>query len=165
MPFTLNRVELIGRLGAEAEISKTRNGNHMAKLRLAMTETWRDKDGEQRERTEWVNVVVFGDFARALERVRKGGRIYIAGRLETREVTDDRGDRRFFTGVTVTRMDDIVFIDFEGNGRDERRGRDDSRSDRDERRTDPKPRRADRGPPGGGPPARDPGPPLDDIPY
>ncbi len=102
----LNKVMLIGNLGAEPEIRYTTGGSAIANLRLATAESWRDKEsGEQQERTEWHRVVFFGRLAEiAGEYLKKGSQIYVEGRLQTRKWQDKEGLERFSTEIVANEM-------------------------------------------------------------
>ncbi|WMC10171.1 single-stranded DNA-binding protein [Oceanimonas pelagia] len=99
----INKVILIGHLGQDPEVRYMPNGNAVANITLATSETWRDKQsGEQRERTEWHRVVFFGKLAEiAGEYLRKGSQVYVEGRLQTRKWQDQGGQDRYTTEVVV----------------------------------------------------------------
>ncbi len=102
----LNKVMLIGNLGADPEIRYTTGGSAIANLRLATAESWRDKEtGEQQERTEWHRVVFFGRLAEiAGEYLKKGSQIYVEGRLQTRKWQDKDGSDRYSTEIVANEM-------------------------------------------------------------
>ncbi|MGB5854112.1 MAG: single-stranded DNA-binding protein [Oceanisphaera sp.] len=99
----INKVILIGHLGQDPEVRYMPNGNAVANITLATSETWRDKQsGEQKERTEWHRVVFFGKLAEIVgEYQRKGSQIYIEGRLQTRKWQDQSGQDKYTTEVVV----------------------------------------------------------------
>ncbi|EGU0149969.1 single-stranded DNA-binding protein [Vibrio parahaemolyticus] len=99
----VNKVILVGNLGSDPEIRYMPNGNAVATLTIATSETWRDKGtGEQREKTEWHRVVIFGALAKVAENyLRKGSQVYIEGQLQTRKWQDQSGQDRFTTEVVV----------------------------------------------------------------
>jgi len=99
----VNKVILVGHLGQEPEVRYMPNGGAVANLSLATSETWRDKQtGEQKEKTEWHRVVVFGKLAEiAGEYLQKGSQIYIEGVLQTRKWTDTQGIERYTTEIIV----------------------------------------------------------------
>ncbi len=99
----VNKVILVGNLGNDPEIRSMPNGNAVATLTIATSETWRDKGtGEQREKTEWHRVVIFGALAKVAENyLRKGSQVYIEGQLQTRKWQDQSGQDRFTTEVVV----------------------------------------------------------------
>ncbi|MGD9603489.1 MAG: single-stranded DNA-binding protein [Gammaproteobacteria bacterium] len=102
----INKVMLIGNLGADPEIRYTAGGSAIANLRLATAESWRDKEtGEQQERTEWHRVVFFGRLAEiAGEYLKKGSQIYVEGRLQTRKWQDKDGSDRYSTEIVANEM-------------------------------------------------------------
>lgn len=99
----INKVILIGNLGQDPEVRYMPNGGAVANLTLATSESWRDKQtGEQRERTEWHRVVIFGKLAEiAAEYLKKGSQVYIEGQLQTRKWQDQSGQDRYTTEVVV----------------------------------------------------------------
>lgn len=99
----VNKVILVGHLGQEPEVRYMPNGGAVANLSLATSETWRDKQtGEQKEKTEWHRVVVFGKLAEiAGEYLQKGSQVYIEGALQTRKWTDTQGLERYTTEIIV----------------------------------------------------------------
>ena len=104
MSGSVNKVILIGNLGADPEIRRTQDGRPIANLRLATTESWRDRNsGERRERTEWHRVVIFSEgLCRIVEQyLRKGSKIYVEGQLQTRKWEDQSGQERYTTEVVL----------------------------------------------------------------
>jgi single-strand DNA-binding protein len=116
----VNKVILVGHLGADPEIRHTGDGRPIANLRLATSESWRDKaTGERRERTEWHRVVIFAEgLAKVAEAyLRKGSKAYIEGQLQTRKWTDQAGIERYSTEVVVQGFGGaLVLLDRAGNG-------------------------------------------------
>jgi single-strand DNA-binding protein len=101
----VNKVILIGNLGADPEIRYTTGGTAVATLRLATTESWTDKTGERTERTEWHRVILWGKTAEiASQYLTKGRQVYVEGRLQTREWQDKEGNKRFTTEVNANTM-------------------------------------------------------------
>jgi single-strand DNA-binding protein len=102
----INKVILIGHLGADPETRAMPSGTTVANLRLATSENWKDKQsGEQQERTEWHNVAMFGRLAEiAGEYLRKGSQVYIEGRLRTRKWQDKSGADRYTTEIVANDM-------------------------------------------------------------
>jgi single-strand DNA-binding protein len=101
---SVNKVILVGNLGADPEIRRTQDGRLIANLRLATSETWRDKNtGERRERTEWHRVVIFSEgLANVAEQyLTKGARLYVEGQLQTRKWQDQQGQDRWSTEVVL----------------------------------------------------------------
>ncbi|ELR66310.1 Single-stranded DNA-binding protein [Photobacterium marinum] len=99
----VNKVILVGNLGNDPEIRYMPNGGAVANITVATSESWRDKaTGEQREKTEWHRVAIFGKLAEvAGEYLRKGSQVYIEGQLQTRKWQDQNGQDRFTTEVVV----------------------------------------------------------------
>jgi single-strand DNA-binding protein len=104
MAGSVNKVILIGNLGADPEVKSFQNGGRIANLRIATSENWKDKNtGERKERTEWHNVVLQSDgLVGVAERyLRKGSKVYIEGQLRTRKWQDQSGNDRYTTEVSV----------------------------------------------------------------
>ncbi|HEX7944431.1 MAG TPA: single-stranded DNA-binding protein [Phenylobacterium sp.] len=98
----LNKVQLIGRLGADPETRTLNDGAKVTNLRLATSETWKDRDGERRERTEWHRVTVWGEgSAKYLGYTEKGTLVFVEGKLSTRKWTDNEGQDRYATEIVV----------------------------------------------------------------
>jgi|SRR5690625_763585 len=111
---SLNRVQIIGNLGRDPEIRQTQAGDKVATISVAVTEQWRDRNsGEQRERTEWVRCVAFGQLADIMERyLRKGSKVYCEGKFSTRKWTDQSGQDRYSTEVVMQGFDGkLVMLD------------------------------------------------------
>jgi single-strand DNA-binding protein len=102
----VNKVILIGHLGADPETRAMPSGSSVANLRIATTESWRDKQsGEQQERTEWHRVALFGRLAEiAGEYLKKGSQVYIEGSLRTRKWQDKQGNERYSTEIVGNEM-------------------------------------------------------------
>lgn len=102
----VNKVILIGHLGADPETRAMPSGMQVANIRLATTESWKDKQsGEQQERTEWHSVALFGRLGEiAAEYLRKGSQVYIEGRLRTRKWQDKEGRDRYTTEIVGSEM-------------------------------------------------------------
>lgn len=102
----INKVILIGNLGRDPEVRYTAGGSAVANLRIATTESWRDKQsGEKKEATEWHSVVLFGKTAEiAGEYLKKGRTVYIEGRLQTRKYQDKDGQERYSTEIVASDM-------------------------------------------------------------
>jgi len=104
MAGSVNKVILVGNLGADPEVRHMQDGRPVVNLRLATSESWRDKaTGERRERTEWHRVVIFNEgLARIAEQyLRKGSKIYVEGQLQTRKWQDQSGQDRYTTEVVL----------------------------------------------------------------
>ncbi|BBC72003.1 single-stranded DNA-binding protein [Altererythrobacter sp. B11] len=107
MAGSLNKVMLIGNLGADPEIRSFQNGGKVANLRIATSETWKDRNtGERQERTEWHTVAIFSEgLVGVVERfLRKGSKVYIEGQLQTRKWQDQSGNDRYSTEVVLRGM-------------------------------------------------------------
>ena len=104
MAGSLNKVLLIGRLGADPEIKQMVNGKSVARLSVATSNTWKDKNtGEKKEKTEWHRVVVFNEgLIGVVENyIKKGTKLYIEGALQTRKWTDDAGTEKYTTEIVI----------------------------------------------------------------
>lgn len=102
---SVNKVILIGNLGADPEVRYMPSGDAITNIRLATTDTWKDKNGEKQERTEWHRVAFFGKLAEiAGEYLKKGSQVYLEGRLQTRKWQDKEGHDRYTTEIVADRM-------------------------------------------------------------
>jgi len=98
----VNKVILVGNLGADPEVRTSPNGSSIANLRVATGEAWRDQQGQLQERTEWHRVVVFGRTAEiARDYLRKGSKIYLEGRIQTRKWQDKNGQDQYTTEIVA----------------------------------------------------------------
>jgi single-strand DNA-binding protein len=114
---SVNKVILIGNLGRDPETRYTTGGDAVTNLRIATTDTWKDKSGEKQEKTEWHTVVLFGRQAEiAGEYLKKGRPVYIEGRLQTRKWTDKEGVEKYSTEVVGDRMQLLGSRDGGGGG-------------------------------------------------
>ena len=107
MSGSVNKVILVGNLGRDPEVRRLANGDPVVNLRVATTETWREKSsGERKERTEWHSVVIFNDnLAKIAEQyLRKGSKVYLEGQNQTRKWTDKDGIERYTTEVVLQRF-------------------------------------------------------------
>src|SRR6202158_4588815 len=120
MAGSVNKVILVGNLGADPEIRRTQDGRPIVNLRLATSETWRDKNsGERKERTEWHRVVIFNEnLCKVAEQyLKKGSKIYIEGQLQTRKWQDPQGQDRYSTEVVLQNFNGtLVMLDRAGGG-------------------------------------------------
>ena len=111
----LNQCQFIGNLGADPEVRTFQNGNKVCNLRLAVSESWKDKNtGERKERTEWVSVAIFSEgLARVAEQyLRKGSKVYISGKMQTRKWQDQSGADRYSTEIVLQGFDaKLVMLD------------------------------------------------------
>ena len=102
MAYGINRVFLLGNLGAEPELRHTQGGQAVLNMRVATTESYLDRNKERKERTDWHNAVLFGPRADALSRIlRKGSQVLIEGRLQTSKYQDRDGNDRYKTEVVA----------------------------------------------------------------
>ncbi|WP_112941641.1 MULTISPECIES: single-stranded DNA-binding protein [unclassified Rhizobium] len=126
MAGSVNKVILIGNVGADPEIRRTQDGRPIANLRIATSETWRDRNsGERREKTEWHTVVVFNEgLCKVVEQyVKKGAKLYIEGALQTRKWQDQQGQDRYSTEVVLQGFGStLTMLDGRGEGGGERSG-------------------------------------------
>lgn len=120
MAGSVNKVILIGNLGRDPEVRTFQNGGKVCNLRIATSETWKDRNtGERRERTEWHSVAIFNEnLARLAEQfLRKGSKVYIEGKLETRKWQDQSGQDRYSTEVVLRPYaGEMTFLDGRDGG-------------------------------------------------
>ena len=120
MAGSVNKVILVGNLGRDPESRSFSNGGKVVNLRIATSETWKDKgSGERKERTEWHSVAIFNEgLANTAERyLRKGSKVYIEGKLQTRKWQDQQGQDRYATEVVLQGFDGtLVMLDGRGEG-------------------------------------------------
>jgi single-strand DNA-binding protein len=120
MAGSVNKVILVGNLGADPEIRRLNSGDPVVNLRIATSETWRDKNsGDRKEKTEWHSVVIFNDnLAKVAEQyLKKGMKVYIEGQLQTRKWQDQSGQDRYTTEVVVQKFrGDLQMLDARGQG-------------------------------------------------
>ena len=101
----VNKVILVGNLGQDPEIRYMQNGKAVANLSMATSETWKDQQGQQQEKTEWHRVIAFDKLADIIgEYVKKGSKIYCEGKLQTRKWTDQQGVERYSTEIVISEM-------------------------------------------------------------
>lgn len=128
MGASVNKVILIGNLGQDPETKSFQNGGRIANLRIATSESWKDKQsGERKERTEWHSVVLQSDgLVTVAERyLRKGSKVYIEGQLRTRKWQDQSGNDRYSTEISVGAGGSLTMLDAPNSGgghRDARSG-------------------------------------------
>ncbi len=120
MAGSVNKVILIGNLGADPEVRTFQNGGKVANLRIATSETWKDKNtGERREKTEWHTVAIFSEgLVRVAEQyLKKGSKVYIEGKLQTRKWQDQSGQDRYSTEVVLQGLGStLTMLDSRGEG-------------------------------------------------
>jgi single-strand DNA-binding protein len=116
----VNKVILVGNLGADPEARSLNNGGEVVNMRIATSEQWKDRDGNRQERTEWHNVVIFNENLGRVAKsyLRKGSKAYIEGQLQTRKWTDQSGNDRYTTEIVLQRFrGELVLLDSrEGGG-------------------------------------------------
>lgn len=110
----VNKVILIGNLGADPEVRFTPGGQAVANFRVATSESWNDKNGQKQEKTEWHRIVAWGKLAELCgEYLKKGRQAYIEGRLQTREWTDKEGKKNWSTEIVANQ---VTFLGQKGEG-------------------------------------------------
>ena len=120
MAGSVNKVILVGNLGADPEIRRLNSGDPVVNIRIATSESWRDKNsGERKEKTEWHNVVIFNDnLAKVAEQyLKKGMKVYVEGQLQTRKWQDQNGQDRYTTEVVLQKFrGELQMLDARGQG-------------------------------------------------
>ncbi len=120
MAGSVNKVILVGNLGRDPEVRRMGSGDPVVSLRIATSETWRDKNsGERKEKTEWHSVVIFNEnLAKVAEQyLRKGSKIYVEGQLQTRKWQDQSGQERYTTEIVLQRFrGELTILDSRGSG-------------------------------------------------
>lgn len=120
MAGSVNKVILVGNLGADPEIRRTQDGRPIANLRIATSESWKDRNtGERRERTEWHRVVIFNEgLCKVAENyLRKGAKVYIEGQLQTRKWQDQSGQDKYSTEIVLQGFNStLTMLDGRGEG-------------------------------------------------
>jgi single-strand DNA-binding protein len=101
----VNKVIIVGRLGADPEMKSVGSGQNVARLSIATSESWTGKDGQKQERTEWHRVVVWGRQAEnCAKHLSKGRQVYVEGRLQTRSWEDQQGQKRYATEIVANNV-------------------------------------------------------------
>jgi single-strand DNA-binding protein len=120
MAGSVNKVILVGNLGADPEVRRTQDGRPIVNLRVATSDTWRDKNtGERREKTEWHRVVIFSEgLAKVAEQyLKKGSKVYLEGSLQTRKYQDQQGQDRYSTEIVLQGFNStLTMLDRAGGG-------------------------------------------------
>jgi single-strand DNA-binding protein len=120
MAGSVNKVILVGNLGKDPEVRRLNSGEPVVNLRIATSETWKDKaTGERKEKTEWHQVVIFNEnIARVAEQyLRKGSKVYVEGQLQTRKWQDQSGQERYTTEVVIQRFrGELTILDGRSGG-------------------------------------------------
>ena len=115
----VNKVILVGNLGADPEARSLNNGGEVVNMRVATSESWKDRDGNRQERTEWHNVVIFNENLGRVAKnyLRKGSKVYLEGQLQTRKWTDQNGNDKYTTEVVLQRFrGELVLLDSREGG-------------------------------------------------
>ena len=115
----VNKVILVGNLGDDPEARSLNNGGEVVNLRVATSESWKDRDGNRQERTEWHRVVIFNENLGkvAKQYLRKGSKVYLEGQIQTRKWTDQSGQDRYSTEVVLQRFrGELVLLDRRDGG-------------------------------------------------
>ena len=115
----VNKVILVGNLGADPESRSFANGGEVVNLRVATSETWKDRDGNRQEKTEWHTVAIFNENLGKVAKsyLRKGSKVYLEGQLETRKWQDQSGNDRYTTDVVLRNFNSaMVLLDSRGEG-------------------------------------------------
>jgi single-strand DNA-binding protein len=111
---SLNSCQFIGNLGADVEVRSFQNGGRVANLRIACTEKWKDREGNRKEKTEWVSVAIFNDgLVGIAERyLRKGSKVYVSGKMSTRKYQAQDGSDRYTTEIVLNGFDaKLILLD------------------------------------------------------
>jgi single-strand DNA-binding protein len=118
MAGSVNKVILVGNLGRDPEVRRLNSGEPVVNLRVATSESWKDKaTGERKEKTEWHSVVIFNEnLARVAEQyLKKGSKVYLEGQLQTRKWTDQQGQEKYTTEVVLQRFrGELTLLDGRG---------------------------------------------------
>lgn len=128
MSFSVNKVTLLGHLGADPDVRSFQNGGKVCNIRVATAESWKDRQtGERKERTEWHNVSIFTDYMAdyAANHLRKGSKVYLEGQIRTRKWQDNNGNDRYTTEIVLQGYD-AKLIGLDGRDSNQSRGSGDS---------------------------------------
>jgi len=115
----VNKVILVGNLGADPEARSLNSGGEVVNMRVATSENWKDRDGNRQERTEWHNVVIFNENLGRVAKsyLRKGSKVYLEGQLQTRKWQDQSGNDKYTTEVVLQRFrGELVMLDSRDGG-------------------------------------------------
>jgi single-strand DNA-binding protein len=115
----VNKVILVGNLGADPEARSLNNGGEVVNMRVATSENWKDRDGNRQERTEWHNVVIYNENLGRVAKsyLKKGSKVYLEGQIQTRKWADQSGNDRYTTEVVLQRFrGELVLLDAAGGG-------------------------------------------------
>jgi single-strand DNA-binding protein len=115
----VNKVILVGNLGDDPEVRSLNNGGEVVNMRVATSESWKDRDGNRQERTEWHRVVIFNENLGRVAKsyLKKGSKVYLEGQVQTRKWQDQSGQDRYSTEVVLQRFrGELVLLDSRGGG-------------------------------------------------
>ena len=115
----VNKVILVGNLGADPEARSLNNGGEVVNMRVATSESWKDREGQRQERTEWHNVVIFNENLGRVAKsyLRKGSKVYLEGQIQTRKWQDQSGNDRYTTEIVLQRFrGELVLLDSREGG-------------------------------------------------
>ena len=115
----VNKVILVGNLGADPESRSFANGGEVVNLRVATSETWKDRDGNRQEKTEWHSVAIFNENLGRVAKsyLKKGSKVYLEGQIQTRKWTDNQGNDKYTTEVVLQRFrGELVLLDSRDGG-------------------------------------------------
>jgi len=115
----VNKVILVGNLGDDPEVRSLNNGGEVVNMRVATSESWKDRDGNKQERTEWHRVVIFNENLGRVAKsyLKKGSKVYLEGQIQTRKWQDQSGADRYSTEVVLQRFrGELVLLDSRGSG-------------------------------------------------
>jgi len=117
---SVNKVILVGNLGSDPEIRRLQSGEPVANLRIATSESWRDRQsGERKDKTEWHSIVIFNEnLAKVAEQyLKKGAKVYVEGQLQTRKWTDQQGNDKYTTEIVLQKFrGELQMLDSRGEG-------------------------------------------------
>lgn len=127
MAGSVNKVILVGNLGADPEIRRLQSGEPVANLRIATSESWRDRQsGERKDKTEWHSVVIFNEnLAKVAEQyLKKGAKVYVEGQLQTRKWTDQQGNDKYTTEIVLQKFrGELQMLDSRSEGQQQSQSR------------------------------------------
>jgi len=115
----VNKVILVGNLGADPEVRSLNNGGEVVNMRVATSESWKDRDGNRQERTEWHNVVIFNENLGRVAKsyLKKGSKVYLEGQIQTRKWQGQDGNDRYTTEIVLQRFrGELQLLDSRGEG-------------------------------------------------
>src|SRR5688500_13589284 len=124
----VNKVILVGNLGADPESRSFANGGEVVNLRVATSETWKDRDGNRQEKTEWHSVAIFNENLGRIAKsyLKKGSKVYLEGQLQTRKWQDQSGNDKYSTEIVLQKFrGELVLLDAREGGRGGNRSNDD----------------------------------------